>query len=281
MRHSSGFFRSTIPGLIAVFLIMAWSSFISFAQDHMSPPFGDRHVGGDVPVDEVMAEASRPLTPPMEGRVLKRGVLALSKDDRTAFAAFLRMPNTGLLRLFPLESPNPPWKRSFQRTAPVCAACYSFANSTHFSGYGADIVLGNGNLSVGFGGLSYGLLTNLGDVPLAHVTLSDPHTRFITSYSPAGTLVDAREEAVRFKAAETIDGMRYQDVLPVEVNATYLLRSVNYGKRVFALKASTDPVRDARRTDVLVAFRVVRKDHDGSLIIAWELLKKYPAPKIK
>jgi hypothetical protein len=36
----------------------------------------------------------------------------------------------------------------------------------------------------------------------------------------------------------------------------------------------------ARRTDVLVAFRVVRKDADESVTIAWKLLKKYPEPKL-
>jgi len=34
------------------------------------------------------------------------------------------------------------------------------------------------------------------------------------------------------------------------------------------------------RADVLVAFRVVRQDTDGSLIIAWKLLQKYPMPKL-
>ena len=32
-------------------------------------------------------------------------------------------------------------------------------------------------------------------------------------------------------------------------------------------------------TDVLVAFRIVRQDEDGSVILHWKLLKKFPAPK--
>jgi len=51
--------------------------------------------------------------------------------------------------------------------------------------------------------------------------------------------------------------------LPVKVNTTYLLRSINYVA-----------------SDVLVAFRVVRKDSDGSIIIIWKLLKNYPRPKL-
>ena len=273
--------------LSVVFLVVCWSCTIAFAQSDerptgVRPPYGDAHVGGDVPVDEQMAEARAARRPPQsEDRVVKRGLLALSKDDRNSFAAFLRMRNTGLIRLFALESPSyPPKKRTFERF-PVCGACYSFANITHFSGSGSDVVLSHGNLSVGFGWLGYGLLTNLGDVPLEEVSLSDPRTRFIANYRPAETFLEAREENLRFRAVVTLDGNRYQDSLPVEVNTTYLLRSINYAKRVFASNASADPVRNARRTDVLVALRVVRQDADGSVTIAWKLLKKYSAPKIE
>jgi hypothetical protein len=48
-----------------------------------------------------------------------------------------------------------------------------------------------------------------------------------------------------------------------EVGATYLLRSINF-----------------ERSDVLVALKVVRQDTDGSVIIAWKLLQKYPVPKL-
>ncbi|MEK6283404.1 MAG: hypothetical protein AABN95_23880 [Acidobacteriota bacterium] len=35
-----------------------------------------------------------------------------------------------------------------------------------------------------------------------------------------------------------------------------------------------------RASDVLVAFKVVRQDTDGSVILAWKLLKKYPVPTL-
>jgi hypothetical protein len=47
------------------------------------------------------------------------------------------------------------------------------------------------------------------------------------------------------------------------VKATYLLRSIDYNA-----------------TDILVAFKVVRKDIDRSVIIVWKLLKKYPKPDL-
>jgi hypothetical protein len=60
-----------------------------------------------------------------------------------------------------------------------------------------------------------------------------------------------------------MDGALYRSRLPLEIGATYLLRSIVY-----------------RESDVLVAFRTVREDTDGSVIIAWKLLKKYPVPEL-
>jgi hypothetical protein len=48
-----------------------------------------------------------------------------------------------------------------------------------------------------------------------------------------------------------------------EIGATYLVRSINF-----------------READVLVAFKIVRQDEDGSLIIPWRLLEKYSVPKL-
>ena len=50
-------------------------------------------------------------------------------------------------------------------------------------------------------------------------------------------------------------------IMPIEAGATYVLRSINYSY-----------------SDVLVAFKIVRQDIDGSLIIAWKLLNKFPKP---
>jgi hypothetical protein len=278
MEKLSAFLMKRFRVVLSVSLGIVWSSASALAQE----PIFDKHVGGDVPIDEqprAQATKGRSLsTFPPEDRVLKKGVLAPSKADRAAFAAFLQLPNTGLIRLLSRGSltyqPNerPP-------IIPGGGASYSFANVTHSYAYGSDISLNAGSLSVGsvFG---YGLLTNLRDVPLEDVALADSNTRFIATYRPAVTALEARAETLRFQGGVTIDSMRYQERLPVEVNATYLLRSINYSKSVFSTPTSVRSF-DGRRTDVLVVFKVIRKETDGSVIIAWRLLKKYSAPKLE
>jgi hypothetical protein len=73
----------------------------------------------------------------------------------------------------------------------------------------------------------------------------------------------ARSEARRFGSGVTIGGALYAERIPAKVDTTYLLRSITY-----------------ITSDVLVTFRITRKDTDGSVIIVWKLLKKYPTPKL-
>jgi len=138
---------------------------------------------------------------------------------------------------------------------------YSFFNLSHEYGWGSDLSLEKDYLSVGFAGADYGMLTNLGSASLEDIT-SD-HSVFMANYRAASRENDARQEYRKFQLGETIDGALYRSRLPCEVGATYLLRSIYY---------------DA--SDILVAFRVVRKDIDGSIIIAWKLLKNFGKPEL-
>jgi hypothetical protein len=209
--------------------------------------------------------------------VLKKGVLAPSKEDRTTLAGFLRMPNTGLTRLLP---PGNHAYLNGASSAPREQSYYSFANITHFIGYGSDIALKGDQLVVGVPALGYGMLATIGDVPLEQIELSDQRLRFLSGYRPAVTLLEERAEARRFSEGIVIDGIRYQNSLPVDVGSTYLLRSINYGQALFGLYGPGNSKGMARQTDVLVAFKVVRRDVDGSVTIAWRRLKKYSAPNV-
>lgn len=140
---------------------------------------------------------------------------------------------------------------------------YSFTEKSHEFGFGSDIQLAQGHLLTGFAGADYGLMVNLGDVPLENVDLELSEANVLAAYKPASQLEQARQEYRRIAQGAEIDGLEVRNRLPVRPNSTYLLRALNY-----------------RRSDVLVAFRVVRVDSDGSATILWKLLKKYPAPQL-
>jgi len=242
--------------VLAIFLLNT----NGFAQQASNPPFDfPDHTTPEPPMrpDEDRRLLSR------EDRVLKKGLLAPSAQDRLTYESFLRERKTGLIRLMPRESYD--WETYHAKKQVAIrggGAYYSFANLTHAYGYGNDLALERNVLSVGFAGKDYGMLTNLGDRSLEEITLDDPGTRFISQYKPARREGAARSEFRRFQAGVMIDGALYRSRLPLQLGATYLLRSIVY-----------------RESDVLVAFRTVRKDSDGSVIIAWKLLKKYPVPE--
>lgn len=196
---------------------------------------------------------------------LEREFLAPTAEDRGAYAEFLSQPDTGLIRLLPREVYDSETYKKNNKTLTMRGggAYYSFTRLTHEYGFGSDIELDSGHLLVGFAGADYGILVNLGDVTLNELTIEDPRLRYMSGYAPPSKEPDARLEALRFRSGVAVDDVRYQSRLPVAVNDTYLLRSIDY-----------------LDSDVLVAFKVVRKDSDGSVILAWKLLKKYPVPQL-
>ena len=107
------------------------------------------------------------------------------------------------------------------------------------------------------------MLTNVGDIPLEAVKLEHAAVKFLATYERAVDESQARSEYRRFGAGVSNEGATYKSRQPVTVNNSYVFRGIHYSD-----------------SDVLVAFRVIRKDSDGSVIILWKLLKKYPRPEL-
>ena len=234
-----------------------------------APPFGPTHIGGPEPNPEDQYSRGRgdptprrPYGPSKEDRVLKKGLLAPTAQDRKDNAAFLNRFDGGLVRLLPREIFD--W-RTYHTEKRLNVrgggAYYSFFYLSHEYGYGSDIEFDHNTLSVSFGDGHYGMLTNLGNVALGEISAHEPRAAFMSSYEPARNDPDERCEIKRFRNGVTIDGMLYKASLPVQLNSTYLLRSINYG-----------------RSDLLVRFRVVRQESDGSVILVWKLLQEYGRP---
>jgi hypothetical protein len=217
-------------------------------------------------------ERSRGQGPAAEPRVLKKGPLAPAEEDRTAYAGFLKQTDTGLVRLLPL--PTPAETATKRPKISGRGEHYSFFFLSHELG---DIELTFDVVCRGVVGGSplcqyprklrtnhYGMLTNLGDVALDQLTINDPRTAFLLAYTPPREASKVRCEWLEFSKGVNTNGQLYKTGLPIQVNSTYLLRST-----------------DRKLSDVLVAFRVVREDVDGSVTLAWKLLKEFQPTKIE
>ena len=169
-----------------------------------------------------------------------------------------------MIRLLPREKFDSEVYKQNTKTLSIRGggAYYSFTRLTHE--YGAsDLQLDNGYLSVGFSGANYGVLLKLGSVQITDITVENPGFKYLATYEAAASEPEARIEARRFSEGTEIDGSIVKNRAPLEVGSSYVLRSILF-----------------EYSDVLVAFQVVRKDDDGSAIIAWRVLKKYAKPTL-
>jgi hypothetical protein len=185
--------------------------------------------------------------------------LAPTKQDRAAHARFLAEPDTGLFRLLPRPRTEALAKVSIRGNG----AYYSFTRLTHEYGYGSDILLEQGRFSVGFAGANYGMLGDLGDTPLEAVAVDAPGVRFLADWATPSRIEEARERQRESSAGLVDAGIALARSVPAVAGHAYVLRSVDFGT-----------------SDVLVALRVERADDDGSLIVAWKLLKRFPVPEL-
>jgi len=267
-----------LSSLFVAAIFMLGTMSIAYGQQPPPPPGDYDHLPG---LDDLSNSKSNARAPAREPRLVENGPLALPDQDRSDYAGFLAQPNTGLIRLLPRNSPGSVFNYPGER--PVIkgdGAYYSFHFRSHEYGYGSDLELSmiqefNGtskglielpphyHFSVGFAGADFGMLTNLGDVSLTDLTAADQRVAYLLAYETPRAESEARSEYQRFGRSVTIDGQTYNQTLPLQSQATYLLRSINYDV-----------------SDVLVGFHVVREESDGSVIVAWKLLKSYPTPQL-
>jgi hypothetical protein len=202
--------------------------------------------------------------------------LAPSAEDKAAFAKYLNGSQTGLIHLIP--------RILYENKLNISGggAYYSFDCLSHEYAYGSDIelqapiiIVANRNAPPTYtpptiadykfvtGLAGYGFIVRLGDIPIEKVTNKHDGVKFLVDYRAAATESRARVEQQRARDGIEKNGYEYAERVPVIVNQTYALRSINY-----------------EGSDVLVAFRVVREESNGSVVIVWKMLKRFLAPEI-
>jgi hypothetical protein len=141
-------------------------------------------------------------------------------------------------------------------------AFYSFSTGSHDYQKTSQLLLEQNYLSTGFAGADYGLIGELGDIPLSDVDEKNPEIAFLMQYGAPGNILDARVE--QRKSRELIVGdLSFHSRVKALIGRTYVLRAISFDQ-----------------ADILVAFRTIRKDTDGSVIIFWKTLAEFPKPTL-
>ena len=143
------------------------------------------------------------------------------------------------------------------------AAYYSFTTKLHNYNNIPQIELTNNSLSVGFAGADYGFIADLEGIPLEEINKETKGVNFLINYKSPNNELLARSEFKKFIKNYETDGVNFKQSVSAIVGHSYILRAITYNQ-----------------ADISVAFKIHRKDTDGSLIIFWKLLEQFEKPML-
>ena len=215
-------------------------------------------------------------------------ILAPNAEDVKKYAAFLKQSGTGITKLavdFGCGvNPNIVVASAdcMKYSMPGAGSSFSFRINNYRIRRLADLTFTNNSFQT-TGVLSHGILVNLGDIFLEQVSLDTKGVKFLLDFAPTSEYQQASEMERQLIAGIEKDGFSYRSGLAANENQTYFLRSIAYrGASMRAVQGVTYNELDFdKREDIFIAFRIIRKDEDGSVTILWKELDSKKSPKIK
>lgn len=215
-------------------------------------------------------------------------LLSVNEGDRQKYSLLLKSDQTGLIKLIPDLGCSTNSKvvvaseECLKYSMPGGGSSYSFRTGDYRIPQLADLTFFESAFEAG-GLLSHGIFTGIGDVPIENVTLQSPGVKYLSEIKP----ITKYDEAVKFhdniSKGMNNDGFFYCNRIKAVENMTYILRSIAYeGEVPRAVNGITYNELDFdKRKDVTVAFRVIRKEEDGSIILLWRELARTKSPKME
>lgn len=205
--------------------------------------------------------------------------------DLRRYEKFLQQPKTGIIRLMPdigcTENIN------IIKADQVClnfipeSSYYSFREKEHTIELLADLRLKNGYL-ITDGILSQGILVKLGEIELEKVFGENEGLKFLSSFSPDPQSPEAQKQYIQMMRGVEVGNYEYKKALPIIENMTYALRVVAYRGNVFrSFRGFRFDLLDGdKRIDLTLAFRIIRKEKDGSVTLLWKEIERKDAPRL-
>ncbi len=209
-----------------------------------------------------------------------------SAEDLAKFADFLRQPKTGIFRLvndYDCDS-NVYVIRVDESCKDVIpgGSFYSFREKGYTTAYLSDIRFKDGIL-VSDGVLSQNMLVKLGDVALENLSLTSEGVRYLAEFVPETLSSEATRQFIQIVKGVKDGQYEYRKALPAHENTTYAMRIIAYrGSLYRSFRGWIFNLLDGdERVDLIIGFRVVKKDSDGSITLLWKQLDRKKSPKIE
>lgn len=240
-----------------------------------------------VPVPRSSEDSRRIVLDTLYRRSRNDELLLLSPEveDSEKYAVFLKQPGAGLTKLIrdfgcdEYSSVQPNQQICAKFTMPGGGSAFSFRVSDYQQWRLADMLY-DGKSFVALGEMSLGMLVDLGDVPLENVRTETKGMGYLVRFEPSGDVAEATRQNTSLADGVTDAGFLYRKFLPALAGHTYVIRSVAFRGNVPRehYGAKYNELDFDKRKDITVAFRVVRRDFNGTVTIAWRVLQAKQAP---
>ncbi len=232
---------------------------------------------------------------------LDRFAYGLDPQEAETYNKFLRLPRTGIFRALRASAKERPLNTVWNRLQPSVSDRYAFPKLGNTQGGlnpSLTLEVVDESFQLRHPGVDYSFIVDLGDVPLEKLDNSlkavPASTReFFLNYQPPKQLAALQVDRRRFITGKDQNWQQNQVMLKsasAKLHHTYLVRSLQFqlpeiilNSQIANLEKTTyiDQLKQVRSSDMIIAFRPVRKRADGSYTVLWRVLKELPAPQIQ
>lgn len=213
-------------------------------------------------------------------------LLAVNSDSSAKYKAFLQQKNTGLIKLLPNADCNKDLnvvtakEKCLKYDFPGAGSSYSFRLADYRINRLSDLIF-DGESFLSNGVWSQGILVAVGDIPLEKLTVEDPAMKYLIDFQPSVEQSKAGEDQQKLIDGVKINGYTYAQSAGVMQNTTYALRSIAYQGKFYREHKGIiyDELAFDKRKDIIVGFRIIGKEPDGSILVLWKEMSRKDSPK--
>ncbi|HLO88194.1 MAG TPA: hypothetical protein VK203_24755 [Nostocaceae cyanobacterium] len=238
--------------------------------------------------------------PQQDADALDRFAYNIDSQEPQSYSKFLELPHTGIFRVLPesayVRQPNTIENRlqaSVRERYPFPSVGKSQTGFNH----SLALVIVEDNFQLVQSGIDYGFIVDVGDVALEQLdqqlaAVAEPKRKFLLNYQPPKQLAALQEDRRKFITGKNQDWQQTEVFLantPAVINHTYIVRSLQF--QLPAALSDRLPISRSnsrsrqefgqiKSSDMIIAFRPVRRRNDGSYTILWRVLNQLPTPEI-
>ena len=221
--------------------------------------------------------------------ILDRFAYDLDPQEPKIYAGFLELPGTGIFRVLRSSVYQRPLNTVWNRLQPNVNERYPFPSlGDAKDGFNPSLALHmvGERFKLVDQGLDYSLMVEVGDIPLEKLDeklqlVSSPTRELLLNYQPPKDLEALQIDKRRFLTGKHQNNPENVVILShaaAELNHTYVVRSLQFqvSEKILNGEAiSPEELQKIPGSDIILAFRPVRRRSDGSYTVLWRVLKEF------